>query len=357
MLKHNNILSSQIQTSSSGLSLKAAQPISLNGWDMQFASDVIALSEKHQNQIASYALRGLQNFLTAEHTLATEKIGLPTAIARVDCTIGSDGNIFAYEVEERPSGLGVMTEIDKQVGDGRFGEDIRGHLENTFGRLPTVKVHPDRIKNGRPGDDEFLLGSGMVKPLIYDGDQIVVDRHPTLVRSEPEQVSLVSNIAELSAQSISTVVDKGRKEYRLAADDIYVANGVEDLPPKEQSFVIKSMQSSKTMGVEIWVSPADRATINMGKKIPAGAATWSKIERFISERPEGVLVEPFAPGIRTMYNGTMGTTAMRIFVKVYGDRTECSDGVYVYRPSLMIHGARDAVTGLVVSPKRAISHE
>ena len=358
MSKHNIIESSKLTPDNPMLEMGDVEPRSFNGWEMQFSNNQIELSIKHQMQIADYAMRGLRNFLTTETTLATERIGMPTAIARVDCTIDRNGDIFAYEVEERPSGLGIQTAANEQFGDGEFGDDVRGHLEQTFGQLPIVRIHPERIKTGKPGDDEFIFGPGMVGPIEYDGDRIIVEPRPTLVRAEPEHIITAPNVGELSAWSIATAVDKGRKDYRAAVNNAYVARGVEQLPPPDQSFVVKSLQSSKTNGVEIWISPADRAGMEMGKS-PHGAATRSKIERFVAEHPEGVLVEKFVPGIKTRYNdkGFVGTTALRVFAKVFEDHVETGDGVYMCRPSIMIHGARDAITGYITSPERVAVYE
>jgi len=343
----HQILSDQLRRKP--LELHEAETQSFGGWDMQICPDTIVLSIKHQLQVASYALRGLQNFSPTEQTLAMREIGLPTALARVDFTIDSEDNVYPYEVEERPSGLGVTRMINDQVG-GDFGQSIRGHLENTFGQMPIVKRLPEHRS-----DDEYLFGENNVYVLERESGLLVVENRPTLVRAEPELVQDAPNIAELQSQSISTVLDKGRKDYRIATGHARVIHGADELPSKDESFVIKNMQSSKTNGVKIWATPDERKNYGLGKS-NSGVATWSNIQRFAEENGQ-VMIERLEPGIRTLYNNHMGTTALRVVVKIFPDHTEVSDGCYMFRESFNLHGARDTITGVVLSPEKAAIYE
>jgi hypothetical protein len=325
--------------------------LEIGDWNMQFAPNTIRLSETHQKQIGQYTLTALSCFFelcqAREETLAMTTVNQPTALARVDCTLDDDGNIFAYEVEERPSGLGITRLVSDKLSDGNFSTSVLGHLEDTFGTLPIVKRHPEARS-----DDEYLFGESQVSPLEFDErtGAVIVANQPQLVRSEPEKVIDAPNAAELSSQAISTVIEKGNKLYRVATGAARIVHGAEELPPKDTSFVVKTLQSSKTKGTEIWVTKEDNQALGLGKK-NIGVSTWSKIER-IAEGNDTVLVEPLIPGVRSKTTDKIGMTAFRVFVTIYEDHVQVQDGVYMTRPSHMIHGASDAITGLVTSPEK-----
>ncbi|MEI9914163.1 MAG: hypothetical protein WDN66_04255 [Candidatus Saccharibacteria bacterium] len=54
--------------------------------------------------------------------------GLPTLVTRVDCTVGIDGNILPYEMEDSPSGQGITDVLHKAAGYSRVKADTSGSL-------------------------------------------------------------------------------------------------------------------------------------------------------------------------------------------------------------------------------------
>jgi len=322
-------------------------------WNTGFASDVLQFSRHHQEDVARFALHSLRAFSVSEQTLAMAKLGLPTGFFRVDGTIDeTTGEIFPYECEERPGGLGLMAKVARQTGDSDFVESMRGHLENTFGQMPIVKRY-FRFD----GDDAQFFGENQVSQLeLDDHGLIMVEPRPTLVRTEPKYIKCVANVGDLVAQSISTVLDKGRKDYRVSTGHARVIHDVDELPSTSESFVLKDMQNSKTNGVKIWIANSERRPLGMGKKVP-GMETETKIVNFVETHPEGVLVEPFVPGIRTKYGDKIGMTAFRVFGKVFSDHVELCDGLYTFRPNAIVHGASDSIFGLVKSPDKVTAYD
>lgn len=322
-------------------------------WNTGFANDVLQLSRDHQEDIARFALHSLQAFPVSEQTLAMARLGLPTGFFRVDGTVDeTTGEIFPYECEERPGGLGLMAKVAQQTGDSDFVESMRGHLENTFGQMPVVKRY-FRFD----GDDAHFFGENQVSQLEFDDNGLImVEPRPTLVRTEPRYIERAANVGDLAAQSISTVLDKGRKGYREATGHARIIHSVDELPSRNESFVLKSMQDSKTNGVKIWIANSERRPLGMGKKVP-GMETETKIVDFVETHPEGVLVEPFVPGIRTQVRRQIGMTAFRVFGKVFSDHVELCDGLYTFRPNAIVHGASDSIFGLVKSPDKVTAYD
>lgn len=317
------------------LGLHLSQTSTLNFGDRQIALDdesVIQLSDDHTRQLAAAAVQALGKFGPLEDTLATRlTTGLPTLLARVDCTI-ADGEIRTYEVEERPAGMGVTSLASTQVGVGGLDTIVRSHMEDMAGRLPIVLRHTDHREN----DDEIIFSVHQLNMTARPPDA------PILVRSEPEDMMGHPYLETLQSRSVSTVMEKGKRAYRLATGDAFMAICPSSLSV-DQSIVVKSLQGSKTRGVDIYLSTADRKTL--GGRLDS--VSFEAVRRAVSNGPK--LLEEFKPGIEVNLGRKRGRMILRVFVLVglNGD-VEVTQGSFVARPGHLIHGKNDALMGVVL---------
>lgn len=299
---------------------------------------VIELSNEHRQQAMSIIAAGLcsLNLHAVENSAAKRVIGQASAIARLDCTITSQGKLAGYEVEERPSGLGIVHTITQRfIGESMVKGSLQSHFRETFdGQLPTVLISPNRDY----GTDDHLilptetLGFAEGKPLI-------------LVRAEPLEVN-GALLESLVPRSISTIADKGLKLGRIDEGLARLVCEPTDLPTADESFVIKPARGSKAKGILTYLTPSD---IRLYGK--AGTSTHTKVRKklMILSNDNKMLCEPFRPPIRVELSAAKGANLLlRLLATVSKETIVIIGGTYVARPNIIIHGARDAFSGAIL---------
>jgi hypothetical protein len=299
----------------------------------------VRLDAAHREQVEAVTSLCLQNFFTdgdPEQTRAQELVGLPTALARVDFTI-HDGEVQAFETEERPAGMGLTGLILDKLGVP-FGQTVMDHFGTTFGDQPLVLAAPDRFHNT---DDRLLLDVDVLHPEGAEG-------RPVLVRAEPHETADPAFDAVIS-RSVSTVRSEGRKLYVASSGLGEVITSLEDLPEPDESFVLKAMQTSKCNGVFVYLAAGEHREAH-GKK---GTVSYSRSQRHAQELLESdgiAMLEPLKPPIRVdTGEGTTGNMILRVFVTIDIDQTaRAIGGCYMVRPELLVHGAANSVTGPVI---------
>lgn len=295
---------------------------------------VLQLTDEHTGQIGAAMAAGLDGFGALEATRAMQLVGRPTLIARVDCTLDpTTGEIHPYEVEERPAGMGLVDMLHQGIVGQPFGKHLLAHLEHTLGTLPVVKRHP----NAKENDDGLLL------PVeVFTNTKLSVKSRSVLVRSEPEDMSDHPQLAEATAHAIAPILEKGKRQYRLATGFAQLLTDGSLLPA--ESCVIKTLQGSKAKGVKIHLSKQDAA-----ERGDRDAATRRKITEMVTT--EGaVLLEPFVPSIPVRTESDrMANMILRVFGLVSSESVTVVGGAYMARPGHLVHGSKDAITGVILA--------
>lgn len=313
-----------------GISLDPFSPadntLPLGHYEIPYSETVIELDDSHRGQIRKIIDDSMAAYPN-EDTLVWDVLGKPTAIARVDCTIGPNG-ITPYEFEDRPAGIGVDHLLRQRLtGQGSI-EGIQTHIAEAFGSEVVVVRHADAY----PSDDGVALR-------VTD-DIRSVNGNVILVRGEPHMFGDEETYTELASKSISTIRTEGDKSYSLNVPEfeaLEITSPVE-MPRPDASFMLKKPQGSKAKGVSLYLNPEDRKIY--GER---GTVTHGKASRLVDEAGRMIL-EKFKPPVRV---AGMGNMALRVMALVGKERTDVIGGCYVVRPELIVHGASNSFAGLV----------
>ncbi|HZP55621.1 MAG TPA: hypothetical protein VFB03_02530 [Candidatus Saccharimonadales bacterium] len=313
--------------------LPAEHSLEMGAHTLPVSESVVVLDRTHQICIEGILRRSLQLF-PRESTRIQETLEVPTAFARLDCSIGPEG-VLAYECEERPAGFGIQELIERRHNEQGIRDRLQQHSMATLGSELVAVHHPDAL----PNDDHLALD--VVSLASLNG-------HAVIARGEPHMFTDEADYRRLASASISTIRSEGDKTYSLQVDEFgaETISDVDELPPKEESFVLKNTQGSKCRGVSIYLSKADQK--KYGKK---GIVTYTRMQNRLLENPTPHILDKFKPPISV--NG-IGNMALRVLAFVHADRVEVIGGVYVVRPELLVHGASNAVAGLVALEKTGV---
>lgn len=253
-----------------------------------------------------------QRFFPREDTWVQRQHSIPSLIVRLDCTVGADGHLGIYEVEERPAGIGFSGLVNPQ---------FLAKFTALRKKWPSIVVvlSPNR----RAGDD-YLWTEVMTDPA---GQNV-------LLRVEPEE----STYWPLESLSVSSLHAKGNKSYGVALGWWKEVNSTSDLPWSE-TFVLKPIQGSKARGIAIW-DPQHRP----------GYSTRSQVERALAAAGGRMFLQPFLQPLV----GPEGY-AFKMFRVFYGYDPElhswqCLGGCWTARNNLRLHGSSDSLFGPVLVP-------
>lgn len=298
----------------------AARPITTvdsSGWSSKIASGTKHLSPEHTEQ-GRAILNKWQTSFPTEATWVQENVGTPSLITRLDATI-KDGDLVPYEVEERPSGIGLSYEISRTFQD---------RLERVRTTWPDFKVVIS--------DDPRRKGIDDSKWATITGPDTT---GLVLVRAEPEEEAY----HHLEGQSVSSLHKKGNKSYGVEMGLWEEVGDPEELD-WEDPFVMKPLSGSKTRDVFVWIpKPQYKEYTPPGSKSPKGVHTRTKITNALSENGS-MYVQPFHKPIET----GDPDHAYEIYRVYYG--YDIKEGEWTYlggvsnaRNSLIIHGASDTL--------------
>ena len=310
--------------------LTQIRTVELGPWEFQTTDRAEFVTASQVNEL-QHALRRWQEVFSREDTLAQREFNVPSLLVRVDCTPTPQG-LRIYEVEERPSGLGVASTIAPG-----FATRLRSQLQ----QLPPfqVVVSPQR---GWPGTDDFVWATAATTAPPMGA---------VLVRAEPEE----SGFHSLAPRSISAVREKGNKDYGVALGwwQLVTAADVNQLP-WDQGFCLKPIQGSKCRGVEIFAPAGLRPRRRDGRpgQNGNGTSTRTRVTNALIERGQ-MYLQPLIRPQELLLNGAVHYATWRIFF-CYGGRGQWRPlgGVWVARPeTYRLHGAKDSVAGpLVLDP-------
>ncbi len=320
-----------------------------DGLTTPVSRDVIVLTAQHATEIESYAIRSAASYGDSngnpEPTLAHTRDGVPSYVVRVDCTV-QDGNIVPYEMEDSPSGQGITDRLHKSILGADFGSRIRDHYHDALGQLPAVIIS-DHRNHGT--DDTLILGADNYHFGLPS--QLPTDK-PVIVKAIPGMPQSHADYLHLQSQAVAPLVTEGNKSYAEQNGDLTRVTDSLDLlrgsDGELSSQVLKARLGSMAMGISIYLSPVDRKTF--GKK---GIVTGSRLLNDLTTYNEhsAALLQPFVAPIQLENPQGRSNAIMRIFVLLsrgqLGINAKAIGGCYVARPELIVHGASNAVGGVV----------
>lgn len=289
----------------------------VGNWEVNFSPVAYHLTPENLAE-AGKLIKAWQPAFSKEDTWVQKQLGIPSLFIRLDCAV--NGSVKIFEVEERPGGMGTMKE---------FCPIFRQKLEQAQQNWPLIKVLVSPKRNSH--DDYLWLEEISLEAAKKSNDLL-------LVRAEPEE----EIFHEFEDRSVSSLKNKGDKSYGLAMG-LWEEVTINDFDRLDwtRGFCLKAKQTSKTRGIEIW-HPRKNQLINQGIN---GVATQTRIKNILTEKGS-MYYQPF---IEPMISPIGHPMIFRIFFFYDFCKLEYvyAGGFWNSRPSLKIHGATDAVIGLV----------
>ncbi len=320
-----------------------------------YSGDVIELTPEHAAQIEEYAVKAAINYgdknAEREPTYIQTELGLPALIVRIDCTV-VDGQIMAFEMEDSPSGIGITDRLMTHTTGTGITSAVLGHYEDAVGSIPHVIVSGTR---GHGTDDKMVVGSeryhyrqGDLRPPRLPEDQLVI------VKAIPGNIDSSSPYQHLKDKLLAPLSTEGDKSYLVRMGELAVVESEDDLLVDERgellSQVLKARLGSMAMGISVYLTPEDRTKFGKGGQVKIGRLRRDLV-KYLSES-DGALVQQFRPPIQIENAAGCSNTILRMFVLLNNSEGVTTGktigGCYVARPELIVHGARNAISGAVL---------
>lgn len=316
MKEFNKPLSSILPDTPSNLGF---QDMVIGGWNIKVLSKEESFTGRNIEQSLEAINRWAQIF-PKEETYVQRQFSIPSLIIRLDCSV-QDGNLGIYEIEERPSGIG-LTRI--------LNPDFQQRLDLIRTTWPVIKSVVSDDPRRKATDDHLWIDK-----LEPENTEDLV-----LVRAEPEE----TDYHFLEPRSVSSLKKKGDKSYGEGLG-LWRRVTKPDEIDFESGCVIKPLQGSKTRDVFIYVP-------GPGSKRPPGASSRGRIEQAVNDAAEsgGVFCQSYFPPMESGISDEFKWMIYRVFFG-YNTNTanwECLGGSWNARYNLKIHGAGDSLSGPVV---------
>lgn len=321
--------------------------------DTPFTTDVIELSAKHKQQIEEFALRAASQYGDSngikEPTFAQTALGVPTLIGRVDCTIIND-EIVPYEFEETPAGQGVSERIHEAIGSTGIRRVILEHYDAVLGDIPRFIVSGARSYGT---DDAIIVGEDKYS-FTPNGVSEAGAGEFVFVRTITGDPSSKDPYLPLQSRAIAPLVTEGDKSYLERLGNVMSFTSTDELLRDETgdlvSQVVKARFGSMSRGVSLFLTAKDKA-IHSGARAVSSSRLINDASRFM-QVSGGAFIEPFARPFLLESGGRNVSGILRVFVlqgKI-GEQAvnRAIGGCFVARPSAIVHGASDAISGAVV---------
>ena len=254
--------------------------------------------------------------------------GIPSPIIRVDMAPVTKSEVIKesiYEVEARPGGIGLMLSLAALKRINQCKKALS-------------KCRCKGLVNLQSSIYDDVLVAKILGIPYYENFPGKTDG-PYWIRSDQRIGS-----DELEKVSLVPIRLDGDKTYlvRLNMAEILVKERLNWSAP----FVAKPLRGSRMEGVEIYFPNSFK------KNFGSGISTKSRILRTISGT---YIVQKFIFPKREEIDGVKGWTIWRLFF-CWGSSSDCLDGhgkyqfmggLWNWRPTLRVHGASDAVFGLI----------
>lgn len=270
-----------------------------------------------------------------------EITGLPSPIVRIDTSSIVDidhPERSIYEVEARPSGLGLLTGI---LNCAQPIKDVFERVSRLTGQPVACAVLPSvrGISGGHDRSiDTHMLAQATQLPCLSDPFDMVSFHGHLWSRGGKEDGDLVGQdlLTQINSKSLAPLIDHGDKSYMVGLGMATLVNTAADIN-FDQPCCVKPLHGSKGKDVQVWVPKSN------GLK---GSATRSQVTRAIGSGP--CICQPFIPTGTIDQGGITHHKLMRLFaVMTDTGKYELIPSPYVTRPNLKIHGSSDSITGLI----------
>lgn len=285
-------------------------------WQVQVSRKELVIPKDMTAQCLQVLAEWMKIF-PKEDTFVQGHFGVPSLFIRLDC-VWNDGQLGIYEVEERPSGIGINLEINPQFK--RLFAAVQSEWPDFV-----VVVSPERWRRG--GDDHVWAKEVSFRDALESNSLV-------LVRAEPEE----QIFHRFASRSVSTVVAKGLKSYGVPLglwEEVRWTEQSLSLPWK-QGFCLKPLRGSKTRNVLI----CPPAYEHRGKETQALAHIQANRSMYI---------QPFILPMAVEINEKPYHAIHRIFFgwnPVFNSWVPLGGGWDARpAPEYLIHGAMDAVSG------------
>ena len=279
--------------------------------------------EKLSPEIIEQALRFLEPWsrvFPKEDSWSQQNFNVPSLIVRLDC-IAKGGQLLIYEVEERPAGIGIATQLNLSFTE---------NLSRIRAQWPQFKSLVSPLRNSC--DDFFWLKSISMESAVSNGALL-------LIRAEPEE----EDFHPLVGRSVSSLIVKGDKSYGTSLG-LWREVSEEDFDflPWDRGFCLKPIKGSKCRGIEIWLPKEEKKRVEAG-----GVSTKTRIKRVL-ENYGKMYLQDFIEPMRSSIDKSL-FMAYRIFFgySPSGNSYKYLGGLWNARPNLKIHGATDTIVGPV----------
>lgn len=283
-------------------------------WTITVDDKVMPIS-KRQIDHGVRMIRAWVHAFHREETWIQRQHRVPSLIVRLDCVPDQEGSqLHIFEIEERPAGLGVASEIDATFSS---------RLCTMKSQWPPFVVVRSRRRNG--AGDDYLWA-----PITDDLSDPALKDSLVLVRADPDE----SQFYPLEERAISSLREKGNKDYGVAMGFWTCVSRPDELPWQE-GFCLKPMRGSKAHGIEIW---------DAGKK-QRGYSTRTRIERTLHAYGE-MYCQPLVMPFETRYpDRRFGMARVFYGYDVNSREWRYLGGYWIARDALKIHCTPDALVG------------
>ncbi len=294
--------------------------IQIGTWKVQTTTTAIVFTQDLVEQSLEMIDQWVDLF-ERETTWIQKKYNVPSLIIRLDCVV-HNGKLGIYEVEERPSGVGLC---------GLINTDFKTRLEIAKSIWPKFKVIVSP-KRSLDGDDSLWAQT----------EQSLSSRSLVLVRAEPDE----TEYSYLESCSVSSLKAKGNKGYGLRMGFWYrvCVSDFEDLP-WNRGFALKPLSGSKCLGLEIW-DPRRRFGCSTKERIKKALNLYQQMYCQYLLLPMSTDF-PNYPWMIYRPFFVWSVKEQRIREK-YKEQWKCIGGLWMAGPSLRLHGATNTVSGPLI---------
>ena len=159
--------------------------------------------------------------------------------------------------------------------------------------------------------------------------------------AEDEQLIGRDSLQKINEKSLAPLIDHGDKKYMVALGMAKLIESEEDMDFGEPC-CIKPLHGSKGKDVQVWMPKPDGSRDTSC----VGGATRSQVIRAI--KSGACIRQPFIQTGTHLKDGAEQFKLMRLFAVINDSMEfEIIPSPYVMRPNVKIHGASDAVNGLI----------
>lgn len=291
-----------------------------------------------------------------EETMVHKSYGVPTLVGRVDFTVTNpqftkqgksyllDGNFNPYELEERPAGKGVMSNINPEIG-----ENLISILKP--GEKTICVVSPERLKRNNFDDNELAN-------FVCSDDEA-----QSRLKNDPNLQILGRDmkgcrLSQYRQNSVSTIDSEGEKGYQFRMDPNVTIDGsqIEDGQP----FLVQPRtDASKAYGIRIYHPDPEfrnRVIESDQRYLTAEYEKGLKEARKTNAKSRSLLKKPLAMpiDISSISKGEgiseidrfVGICRIYVMYDIMKKTYKNIGGAFMARPegSIIIHGTQDCIT-------------